>query len=153
MIENNAALAIEATHPHTDINTRQQQIVDDFAMFSDWSERYQYLIDLGKNLRGFPEQYRTAEHLLKGCQSQVFIVTQVIEQRLKIHAISDSSIVSGLIALALQVFDEQNCAAIASAEVRFIEGIGLGSNLSMSRKNGLNALIARIKHDAAMGAA
>lgn len=137
--------------PESEIKDRQQQIVEDFAMFSDWSERYQYLIDLGKRLRNFPEQYRTSEHLLKGCQSQVFIATQVIDQCLKIYAISDSSIVSGLIALALRVFDEQNCAAIASAEVSFIEGIGLGSNLSMSRKNGLNALIARIKHDAAMG--
>jgi cysteine desulfuration protein SufE len=138
---------------HSEINDRQQQIIEDFAMFSDWSERYQYLIDLGKKIRDFPEQFRNAEHLLKGCQSQVFIATQVHDQRLKIHAISDSSIVSGLIALALQVFDEQSCAAIASAEVRFIDGIGLGSNLSMSRKNGLNALIARIKHDAANGAA
>ena len=127
----------------------QQEIVDDFAMFSDWSERYQYLIDLAKALPAFPEELKTDANLLKGCQSQVFVHFGG-ERELDIQAISDSSIVSGLISLVLRVYSGHSPAEILATEPRFIDGIGLSKNLSITRKNGLSALIARIKAEAGL---
>ena len=128
----------------------QQEIVDDFAMFSDWSERYQYLIDLAKALPAFPEALKTEANLLKGCQSQVFVHFGADQERLDIQAISDSSIVSGLISLVLRVYSGRSMAEILATEPSFIDGIGLSKNLSITRKNGLAALIARIKAEAAL---
>lgn len=128
----------------------QQEIVDDFAMFSDWSERYQYLIDLAKALPVFPEALKTEANLLKGCQSQVFVHFGPGQERLQIQAISDSSIVSGLISLVLRVYSGHSPVEILATEPRFIDGIGLSKNLSITRKNGLAALIAKIKAEAAL---
>lgn len=132
----------------SDVAEVQQEIVDDFAMFSDWSERYQYLIDLAKALPAFPEALKTEANLLKGCQSQVFVYFAPGQQRLDIQAISDSSIVSGLISLVLRVYSGRSPTEILATEPSFIEGIGLAKNLSITRKNGLSALIARIKAEA-----
>ena len=132
----------------SDVVEVQQEIVDDFAMFSDWSERYQYLIDLAKALPAFPEALKTEANLLKGCQSQVFVYFAPGQQRLDIQAISDSSIVSGLISLVLRVYSGRSPTEILATEPSFIEGIGLAKNLSITRKNGLSALIARIKAEA-----
>ena len=128
----------------------QQEIVDDFAMFSDWSVRYQYLIDLAKALPVFPEALKTDANLLKGCQSQVFVHFGPGQERLEIQAISDSSIVSGLISLVLRVYSGHSPTEILATEPRFIDGIGLSKNLSITRKNGLAALIAKIKAEAAL---
>ena len=132
----------------SDVAEVQQEIVDDFAMFSDWSERYQYLIDLAKALPAFPEALKTEANLLKGCQSQVFVYFAPGQQQLDIQAISDSSIVSGLISLVLRVYSGRSPAEILATEPSFIEGIGLAKNLSITRKNGLSALIARINAEA-----
>ena len=132
----------------SDVAEVQQEIVDDFAMFSDWSERYQYLIDLAKALPAFPEALKTEANLLKGCQSQVFVYFAPGQQRLDIQAISDSSIVSGLISLVLRVYSGRSPAEILATEPSFIDGIGLSKNLSITRKNGLSALIARINAEA-----
>ena len=128
----------------------QREIIDDFSMFSDWSERYQYLIDLAKALPVFPEELKTEANLLKGCQSQVFVHFGPGDDRLEIQAISDSSIVSGLISLVLRVYSGRSPAEILATEPSFIDGIGLSKNLSITRKNGLAALIARIKAEAAL---
>ena len=136
----------------SDVAEVQQEIVDDFAMFSDWSERYQYLIDLAKALPAFPEALKTEANLLKGCQSQVFVYFAPGQQRLDIQAISDSSIVSGLISLVLRVYSGRSPTEILATEPSFIEGIGLAKNLSITRKNGLSALIARIKSEASVRA-
>ena len=132
----------------SDVAEVQQEIVDDFAMFSDWSERYQYLIDLAKALPAFPEALKTEANLLKGCQSQVFVYFAPGQQRLDIQAISDSSIVSGLISLVLRVYSGRSPTEILATEPSFIDGIGLSKNLSITRKNGLSALIARINAEA-----
>ena len=132
----------------SDVAEVQQEIVDDFAMFSDWSERYQYLIDLAKALPAFPEALKTEANLLKGCQSQVFVYFAPGQQQLDIQAISDSSIVSGLISLVLRVYSGRSPTEILATEPSFIDGIGLSKNLSITRKNGLSALIARIKAEA-----
>lgn len=127
----------------------QQEIAEEFSFFGDWSERYQYLIDLGRKLPAFPEEWRTEEHRLHGCQSMVWVVAEGDAARLVFHAISDSSIVSGLVALTLRVYSGRSAADILATEPVFIEAIGLGKHLSATRANGLAALIARIKDTAA----
>ena len=127
----------------------QQEIAEEFSFFGDWSERYQYLIDLGRKLPPFPEEWRTEANRLHGCQSMVWVVSEGDADRLVFHAISDSSIVSGLIALTLRVYSGRSAAEILATEPRFIEAIGLGKHLSVTRANGLAALIAKIKDTAA----
>ena len=126
----------------------QAAIKDEFAFFGDWSERYQYLIDLGRKLPAFPEEWKTEEHRLLGCQSMVWIVPQGDTQRLDFHAISDSAIVSGLIYLALRVYSGRSAAEIAATDADYIADIGLAKHLSPTRSNGLAALLAFIRETA-----
>lgn len=127
----------------------QQEIAEEFAFFGDWSERYQYLIDLGRKLEPFPEEWRIEANRLHGCQSLVWVVAEGDAGKLVFHAISDSSIVSGLVALTLRVYSGRSAAEILATEPRFIDAIGLGKHLSVTRTNGLAALIAKIKDAAA----
>ncbi|MBL0029421.1 MAG: SufE family protein [Rhodanobacteraceae bacterium] len=127
----------------------QQEIAEEFSFFGDWSERYQYLIDLGRKLPAFPDEWRVEANRLHGCQSMVWVVAEGNAERLVFHAISDSSIVSGLVALTLRVYSGRSAAEILATEPVFIEAIGLGKHLSATRANGLAALIARIKDTAA----
>ncbi len=127
----------------------QQEIAEEFSFFGDWSERYQYLIDLGRKLPPFPEAWRIEANRLHGCQSMVWVVSEGDAGRLVFHAISDSSIVSGLIALTLRVYSGRSAAEILATEPKFIEAIGLGKHLSVTRANGLAALITKIKDTAA----
>lgn len=130
----------------TAIQAAQQAIVDEFALLGDWSERYQYLIELGRRLPPFPDAWRSEANRLHGCQSMVWIVPEGDAERLDFHAASDSAIVSGLIALVLRVYGGGHCAAeIEATQPDFIHAIGLGSHLSPTRSNGLAALLARIR--------
>ena len=122
----------------------QAAIREEFAFFGDWSERYQYLIDLGRKLPPFPEQWKTEEHRLHGCQSMVWIVPQGDAGRLDFHAISDSAIVSGLIFLALRVYSGRPAAEILATTPDYIADIGLARHLSPARSNGLASLLAFI---------
>jgi cysteine desulfuration protein SufE len=131
-----------------DIQREQDDIAAEFAMFGDWSERYQYLIDLAKALPVFPESLKLEENLLKGCQSQVYVHIDGDQRQLNIQAISDSAIVSGLIALTLRVYNQRSAEEILATPPSFIDAIGLAKNLSMTRKNGLNALIDKIRAEA-----
>jgi len=126
----------------------QAAIAEEFAFFGDWSERYQYLIDLGRKLPSFPDGCRTEEHRLHGCQSMVWIVPSGDAARLDFAAISDSAIVSGLVFLALRVYSGRPAAEILATEPDFIAAIGLGKHLSPTRSNGLAALLAFIKDTA-----
>jgi len=126
----------------------QQAIKEEFAFFGDWSERYQYLIDLGRKLPAFPEHWKKEEHRLLGCQSLVWIVPQGDAQRLDFHAISDSAIVSGLIFLALRVYSGRSATEILATEPDFIGEIGLAKHLSPTRSNGLTALLTFIRDTA-----
>ena len=126
----------------------QAAIRDEFAFFSDWSERYQYLIDLGRKLPVFPDAYRTEEHRLHGCQSMVWIVASGDASRLDFQAISDSAIVSGLVYLALRVYSGRTAADIVATEPTYIADIGLARHLSPTRSNGLDALLAFIRDQA-----
>jgi cysteine desulfuration protein SufE len=123
----------------------QAAIREEFAFFSDWSERYQYLIDLGRKLPPFPNEWRTEEHRLHGCQSMVWIVPEGDASRLVFHASSDSAIVSGLVYLALRVYSGRSAAEIVGTDADYIADIGLAKHLSPSRSNGLAALLAFIR--------
>ena len=126
----------------------QNAIIDEFGFFSDWTERYQYLIDLGRKLPPFPDALKTDEHKVHGCQSQVWLVASGDANRLGFQAISDSAIVSGLIALLLRVYSGRSATEILETEPRFIESIGLAKHLSPTRSNGLSAMFDTIKQRA-----
>lgn len=123
----------------------QAAIREEFGFFSDWSERYQYLIDLGRKLPALPEEWKTEQHRLQGCQSMVWIVAEGGAQRLDFRAISDSAIVSGLIYLALRVYSGRSADDIARTPPDFIAEIGLAKHLSPTRSNGLTALLGFIQ--------
>lgn len=132
----------------TSAEQAQAAIAEEFAFFGDWTERYQYLIDLGRKLVPFPEADKTEEHKVTGCQSQVWLLPSGGAQRLDFLASSDSSIVSGLIALLLRVYSGRSAAEILATEPRFVEAIGLAKHLSPTRSNGLAAMLVTIKQHA-----
>jgi cysteine desulfuration protein SufE len=126
----------------------QSAIAEEFGFFGDWSERYQYLIDLGRKLPPFPEEWKTDEHRLHGCQSMVWIVPSGDAARLDFAAVSDSAIVSGLIYLALRVYSGRSAEEILATGPDYIAKIGLAKHLSPTRSNGLGALLAFIRETA-----
>ena len=126
----------------------QQVITDEFAFFDDWSERYQYLIDLGKRLPPLPEEWKIEANRLQGCQSMVWIVPEGHADKLDFRAISDSTIVSGLIYLALRVYSGRSAAEILATNPDYIANIGLAKHLSPTRSNGLAALLQFIQDTA-----
>ena len=142
------------SRPESTAAEAQAAIADEFAFFGDWSERYQYLIDLGRKLPEFPEEYKTEEHRLHGCQSLVWIVASGDASRLEFTAISDSAIVSGLVYLALRVYSGRPAAEIVATEPTFVEAIGLARHLSPTRSNGLASLLGfiRARAEAALSA-
>jgi cysteine desulfuration protein SufE len=127
----------------------QQDIADEFAFFGDWTERYQYLIDLGKKLPPFPEEYKTEEYRVHGCQSMVWLVPSGDASRMHFQATSDSAIVSGLIALVLRVYSDRSAEEVVATEPTFIQTIGLAKHLSPTRSNGLAAMLVKLKAYAA----
>ena len=126
----------------------QAAIADEFGFFGDWSERYQYLIDLGRKLPEFPDAWKTEEHRLHGCQSLVWIVAEGDASKLDFHSISDSAIVSGLIYLALRVYSGRSAQEILATQSDYISAIGLAKHLSPTRSNGLAALLGFIRNRA-----
>jgi cysteine desulfuration protein SufE len=126
----------------------ERAIAEEFSFFGDWSERYQYLIDLGRKLPPFPEEWKTEEHRLLGCQSKVWIVAEGDASRLDFHATSDSSIVSGLVYLALRVYSGRSAAEILATPADYIGEIGLAKHLSPTLSNGLVALLGFINDKA-----
>lgn len=127
----------------------QQAIAEEFGFFGDWTERYQYLIDLGRKLSEFPDDYRTDHYKVSGCQSQVWLRASGDARRMDFHAASDSSIVSGLVALLLRVYSGRPAQEILDTEPHFIGSIGLAKHLSPTRSNGLASMLATIKQHAA----
>ena len=140
---NDATFPLEPT-----ASAAQAAIAEEFAFFGDWSERYQYLIDLGRKLPEFPDAWKTEEHRLQGCQSMVWIVPSGDATRLDFAAISDSAIVSGLVFLALRVYSGRSAEEIVATEPDYIAAIGLAKHLSPTRSNGLAALLAFIRNTA-----
>ncbi|MGH8158240.1 MAG: SufE family protein [Rhodanobacter sp.] len=131
----------------------QLDIAEEFAFFGDWTERYQYLIDLGKQLPAFPETCKTEAYRVHGCQSMVWLVPSGDASKMHFEAISDSAIVSGLIALVLRVYSDRPAQEIVATEPEFIATIGLAKHLSPTRSNGLAAMLAKLKGYAAQALA
>ena len=128
----------------------QKSISEEFDIFDTWMEKYEYIIDLGKKLKDFPEDQMIDDNKVHGCQSSVWFVTSMEDGLFRCKATSDSAIVAGLIALLLRIYDNQTPSEIVTAEPKFISMIGLNEQLSPTRNNGLNLMIERIKQDAGL---
>ena len=136
----------------TSAEQAQAEIAEEFAFFGDWTERYQYLIDLGKQLPEFPEAHKSEEYRVHGCQSMVWLTPSGDASNMHFEAASDSVIVSGLIALVLRVYSDRPAAEILATEPAFIGTIGLAKHLSPTRSNGLAAMLTKLKSYAATAA-
>jgi len=123
----------------------QADIVDEFSMFDDWDERFQYVIDLGKSLPLIDEQYKTEGNTIKGCQSKVWLHAEEKDGKIWFTADSDAIITKGIIAILIRVFSGQSPADILEANTDFIDEIGLKSHLSPTRANGLVSMVKQIK--------
>lgn len=123
----------------------QEEIVEEFSMFDDWDERFQYVIDLGKGLPLIEEQYKTEENTIKGCQSKVWLHGEVVNDKVVFTADSDAIITKGIIAILIRVFSNQKASDILNADTNFIDKIGLREQLSPTRANGLVSMIKNIK--------
>jgi cysteine desulfuration protein SufE len=127
------------------INDLQDEIIEEFAMFDDWADKYEYIIDMGKKLPTMPEEYKTEETIVKGCQSKVWLHENLENGILKFAADSDAIIVKGLVAMLLRVLSGHNPAEIAKADLYFIEKIGMNTHLAPTRSNGLVSMIQKMK--------
>jgi cysteine desulfuration protein SufE len=127
------------------IQEKQNQIIDEFNFFQDWSEKYQYLIDLGKSLPDFDQNNRVDSNLINGCQSKVWLNSSFNDNIVIFEADSDAIISKGIISLLIRVFSGHNPKDILEANIDFIEKIGLNSHLSQTRANGLLSMIKQIK--------
>lgn len=123
----------------------ENEVVDTFSMYDEWLDKYEYLIDLGKNLEAYPEECKTEDKLIKGCQSRVWLDYKVQDGRIYFKADSDAIITKGIISLLISVYSGRTPEEIASSDFGFIEKIGLKENLSPTRANGLASMVATIK--------
>jgi len=128
----------------------QQDIISDFSLFDSWLDRYQYLIDLGKKLEPLADSEKTDDILLPGCQSKVWLIMEGDADEVRIRANSDAAIVSGLIALLIQVYSGASAQQILDTQPEFIRAIGLQQHLSATRANGLHAMLQAIHNAARM---
>ncbi len=127
------------------IKEREREIVDEFALFSEWMDKYEYLIELGRSLPAIEEKDKTDENLIKGCQSRVWLKCDVKDGKLWFTADSDAIITKGIISLLIKVYNGETPKDILAAPPEFIKEIGLQENLSPTRANGLASMIERIK--------
>jgi len=123
----------------------QTEIIEEFEMFDDWMQKYEYLIDLGKELVPIKEQYKTEDNLIKGCQSRVWLHAQQQDGKINYTADSDAIMTKGIIAILIRVLSGQKAEEIVSADLSFIDTIGLKEQLSATRANGLVSMIKKIK--------
>ncbi|WKL46864.1 SufE family protein [Flavobacterium pectinovorum] len=123
----------------------QNEIIDEFSMFDDWMQRYEYIIELGKSLPLIEEKYKTDENLIKGCQSKVWLHGEENSDKIIFTADSDAILTKGIIAILIRTFSNQKAADIIDADTDFIDEIGLKEHLSATRANGLVSMIKNIK--------
>ncbi|OAB31447.1 Cysteine desulfuration protein SufE [Flavobacterium fryxellicola] len=123
----------------------QDEIVDEFSMFDDWMERYEYIIELGKKLPLIKEEYKTENNIIKGCQSKVWLQGEQTADKIVFTADSDAILTKGIIAILIRTFSNQKASDILEAEMGFIDEIGLKEHLSPTRANGLVSMIKNIK--------
>ncbi|MGV8993462.1 MAG: SufE family protein [Flavobacterium sp.] len=127
------------------IEDKKEEIIEEFSFFEDWDERFQYVIDLGKDLPIIEEQYKTDDNIISGCQSKVWLHASLNDGKIEFTADSDAIITKGIIAILIRVFSNQSPAEILKANLDFIDQIGLKSHLSPTRANGLVSMIKQIK--------
>ena len=123
----------------------QEEIIDEFSMFDDWMGRYEYIIDLGKSLPLINDTYKLDENLIKGCQSKVWLYSELKADTIIFTADSDAILTKGIVALLLRVYSNQTPQAIIEAKTDFIDEIGLKEHLSPTRANGLVSMVKQIK--------
>ena len=127
------------------IKEKQQELIDDFAFLSDWEQKYEYIIDLGKELKGLPEEKKKEDILIKGCQSQVWLDAELRDGKIFFLADSDGILPKGIISLLVGVYNGHTAEEILAADFDFISKIGLQEFLSPSRANGLASMIKQIQ--------
>lgn len=127
------------------ITEKQQEIIEEFDLFDDWMQKYEYLIELGKTLPLIDEQHKTDDNIIKGCQSRVWLHAQANDQRINYWADSDAILTKGLIALMVRVLDGEKPEDIVNAKMDFVDEIGLKEHLSPTRANGLLSMIKQMK--------
>jgi len=128
------------------IEETQQEIIDEFSMFTDWMEKYEYIIELGKDLPLIDERYKVDENLIRGCQSRVWLYAERMESgRIHFTADSDAIITKGLVALVIRVLGDQKPGDISEADLHFVKDVGLHEHLSPTRSNGLASMIKQMK--------
>lgn len=123
----------------------QNEIVDEFSMFDDWMQRYEYIIELGKSLPLIDEKYKTEDNIIKGCQSKVWVHAEEKDGKVQFTADSDAILTKGIIAILIRAFSNQSSSDILEANTDFIDEIGLKEHLSPTRANGLVSMIKQIK--------
>ena len=126
----------------------QAEVIEDFSMYDEWLDKYEYLIDLGHRLPPFPEELKTEDRLIKGCQSRVWLDTETDGDKLVFRADSDAIITKGIISLLIGIYSGRTAREIAEDDFSFIERLGLRENLSPTRANGLASMVATIRETA-----
>jgi cysteine desulfuration protein SufE len=127
------------------INEKQDQIIEDFDLFEDWMDKYEFIIQLGKDLPAMDEQHKKEDNLIKGCQSRVWLHPDYTDGKLCFAADSDALITKGLVSMVVQVLSCHTPKEIADAEIYFVDKIGLTSHLSPTRSNGLLSMLKQMK--------
>lgn len=127
------------------LKERQDELVEEFSMFDDWLDKYEYLIDLGKNLEPFPEELKTDDRLIKGCQSRVWLDAEAKDGVIVFRADSDAIITKGIITMLISVYSGRGAAEIAEDDFSFVDRLGLKENLSPTRANGLVSMLETIR--------
>lgn len=124
----------------------EQEIIDEFALFDDWMDRYQYIIEMGQSLPPLSETDKTDENIVNGCVSQVWLTAQTADGQIEYNADSDAVITKGLIALLMRVLSGHDPQEIIDADLAFVDAVGIRQHLSPNRSNGLNAMIKKMKY-------
>ena len=127
------------------LNEQQDEIIEEFSVFDDWMDKYNYLIELSKDLKEIDPKYKTQQYLIEGCQSKVWLFAEMDNEKIKYYADSDAIITKGIAALLVRVLSGQKPADILNNELYFLDKIGLQQNLSPTRSNGLLAMVKQMK--------
>ncbi len=125
----------------------EEEIIEEFSLFDSWEDKYEYIIDMGKKLAPLPDEFKKEENKIRGCQSTVWMVSEVKDGRVYYKADSDAVIVKGLISMLIRVFSGQKAGDIVSADMKFIDEIGMSTHLAQTRSNGLRSMIKQMKLD------
>jgi cysteine desulfuration protein SufE len=128
------------------INESQDEIIEEFELFDDWADKYEYIIDLGKKLKGLPEEQKSEDNIIKGCQSRVWLNARKEDENLVFEADSEAIIVKGLVNMLIRVLSGHTPQEIAKADLYFMEKIGMSQHLAQTRSNGLASMVKQMKN-------